>query len=238
MLEVKNLIYRYQNGVEALKDLSFTLEKDETIGLIGANGAGKTTLLQQFVGLLAPTSGCIMVDGILVERKNYESIRRKIGFLFHNSDEQLFMNTVQEDIAFGPRNEGISELEVQKRVQEALQATDIEDLRERRPYHLSTGQKRRVAIASILSMKPEYLIMDEPSNSLDPKSRRRLIDLLNQLPMAKVIASHDMDLILDTCQRVIVMKAGSIVKQGSTKELLSNGKLMEECDLEVPYRLR
>ncbi len=238
MLKTTNLCFTYPDGKQAINNINIELNNNETVGLIGANGAGKTTFLHTLVGLYLPSEGAVEVDGIQLSKKNLEKIRSKVAYLFQNSDDQLFMNTIYEDVAFGPRSQGLSETEVETITKEALTKVNMLTLMNARPYRLSSGQKKSAAIASLLSMRPKLLIMDEPTNSLDPKQRRNLITLLNGFDEAKLIATHDLDFVLDTCERVLIMKDGKLVADGKAVELLSNTDLMEECSLEVPYRLQ
>lgn len=220
-----------------LHDVTFSVSEGESIGLVGANGVGKSTLLKLIVGLADDFSGEIQVGEILVEKKMLALVREKIGYIFQDSDSQLFMSTVYDDVAFGPRNYGISEQEVHRRVDEALQKVGVFDLKYRHSYELSGGQKKLVSIATILSMLPEIILMDEPSTALDPKNRRNLIHLLNSFGHVKIIASHDLDFIWDTCGRTILMSGGRIIKDGLTQEILTDQALLEQHGLELPLSL-
>lgn len=220
-----------------LRDISFYAGEHESIGLVGANGVGKSTLLKLLVGLEEEFSGKIRVEGIPVEKKTLNRIREKIGYVFQDSESQLFMSTVYEDVAFAPRNYGLAENEVQRRVEEALEKTGIPDIMYRHTYELSGGQKKLVSIATILSMLPDIILMDEPTVALDPKNRRNLIQLLNSFEHLKMIASHDLDMILDTCDRTILLSGGKIIKDGPTKEILTDRELLEENGLELPLSL-
>lgn len=237
-IDVGNLSFGYETGKEILKDITFHASEEESIGLIGANGVGKSTLLKLLVGLNLEYTGSIRVEDILVEKNTLAEIRSRIGYVFQDSDSQLFMNTAFEDIAFAPRNYGLSEAEVKKRVEQALYLTGIEYLKDRQIYKMSGGEKKLVSIATILSMIPDIILMDEPSIALDPKNRRNLIHILNSFDHLKIIASHDLDMILDTCKRTILMADGKIVADGKTEEILTNKELLEEHSLELPLCLQ
>ncbi len=231
ILEVSDLSFEYEKGTPVLSNVSFTVEKGENIGLIGANGIGKSTLLKLLVGLELRFEGDIRVSGHDMEAKNLPHIREHIGYVFQDSDSQLFMSTVEDDVAFGPRNYGLSEEEVEARVSEALQRVHIEQLRKKQVYKLSGGEKKMAAIATILAMEPDLILMDEPSVALDPRNRRNLISILNELPSTMMIASHDLDFIAATCKRTILMYEGRIHADGPTAEILENAALLESCGL-------
>lgn len=233
-IEVKNLSFSYESNRQILHDITFRAAGTESIGLVGANGVGKSTLLKLLVGLNLSFSGSIQVNGLPVEKKMLPQIRERIGYVFQDSDSQLFLSTAYEDIAFAPRNYGFSADEVQARVQHALELIGIEYLRDKQIYKMSGGEKKLVSIATILSMTPDIILMDEPSIALDPRNRRQLIRILNTLPGLKLIASHDLDMILDTCSRTILMANGTIVRDGSTKEILTDRALLEANGLELP----
>lgn len=227
MIQIENLTYQYlEKGKKVLEQVSFAVEEGETVGLIGANGAGKSTLLKLLVGLCDSYEGKVMVNDFPVEKKNYKEIRKQVGYLFQNSDNQLFLSRVRDDVAFGPENYGFSEEEVKKRVDWALALVDLTDLADEPIHHLSGGQKKRAAIAAILSLKPELLLLDEPSVALDPKSRRILIQVLKNLPGTKFVASHDLNMIKELCDRVILLDQGHIVKIGEPEEILCDEDLL------------
>lgn len=238
LVEFKNVSFRYPDGTEALKGIHFRITHGESLGVIGANGAGKSTLLRHMNGTLMPTSGSVSIGELLLTNKTRREIRRKVGIVFENSDDQLFMPTVFDDVAFGPINLGMDEAHVRVRVHEALSMVHGLDLRDKPPHHLSAGQKRAVAIASVIAMEPDILAMDEPAASLDPRSRRLLITLLKSFRHSKIIASHDLDLILDVCERCLVLKDGNVVADRRSTEILTNRKLLEENDLELPLSLQ
>ena len=234
IVELKDVFYSYPDGTEALKGVSFRILHGESVGLVGTNGAGKTTLLLNLNGHLIPTSGEISIGEVPLSKGTRQEIRRKVGFVFQRPDDQLFMPTVHEDVAFGPINLGLSMEKVDERVKNALEMVGCLHLKDRPPHRLSEGQKRSVAIATVMAMKPDILVMDEPGSNLDPKSRRQLISLLRGFKHTKVIASHDLDMILDVCERCIIIKDGRIVADGSSEELLVNETLLEENNLELP----
>lgn len=234
----KDLSFSYQKGNEILEHISFSLKEGESVGLIGANGVGKSTLLKLLVGLVSGYEGSLTIDGLPVIKKNYKEIRKKVGYVFQDSESQLFLSTVYEDVAFGPRNYGFPEEEVEKRVMEALKKVGLTDLKDRHIYRMSGGQKKLASLATILSMEPEILLLDEPSVVLDPKNRRNLIRILNEIGSAKIIASHDLDFIMDTCKRTILLHDKKIIKDGDTMEILWDRKLLEENGLELPLSLQ
>lgn len=237
-LEVKNLHFAYPDGQEAIKDISFIIHHGESVGIIGANGSGKSTLLMLIMGVLFPDKGEVKVGDVPVTKKTLAMIRQRLGMVFQDPDDQLFMTAVFDDVAFGPRNYNLDENEVNARVDEALELVGIPHLKDRAPFRLSGGEKRAAAIACVLSMKPDMLIMDEPSSGLDPKSRRRLINILKDFSHTKIITSHDLDMVLETCDRVIVLKGGEVAANGIASDVLTNGELLEECGLELPLSLQ
>lgn len=227
IIQIENLTYQYlKNGKKVLNEITFDICEGEVVGLIGANGAGKSTLLKLLVGLCDSYEGKVLVNDLLVEKKNYVEIRKRVGYLLQNSDNQLFLSRVRDDVAFGPENYGYSEKEVNARVEWALSLVDMMELIDEPIHHLSGGQKKRVAIAAILSLKPELLLLDEPSVALDPKSRRILIQVLKNLPGTKFVASHDLDMIGQLCDRVILLDRGNIVKIGSMIDILQDEELL------------
>jgi cobalt/nickel transport system ATP-binding protein len=234
IIEFKDVFFRYPDGTEALRGIHFRITHGESVGIVGANGSGKSTLLQHMNGCLLPTSGTVTIGDLLLTRKTRQEIRRKVGVVFQNPDDQLFMPTVFDDVAFGPLNLGLDEAHVRERVNKALAMVNGLALRDKPPHHLSAGQKSTVAIASVIAMEPDILAMDEPAATLDPKSRRLLITLLKGFAHSKLIASHDLDLILDVCERCIVIGNGRVVADGPSAEILSNRMLLEENSLELP----
>ena len=237
MIEFSNVTFCYEPGVPAVQNLSFTVRSGESVGLIGANGAGKSTLMQLLLGLLAG-EGSIRVDGLPVEKKNLAAVRRKIGFVLQDSDNQLFMPTVLDDMVFGPCNYGLSRVEAERRADEVLARLNLSHLKNRYNHKLSGGEKRMAAIATILVMEPSIIVMDEPTTALDPVNRRAVIHAINDLPQTKLIASHDLDMILDTCTRVIVLSHGEIAADGPAQTILRDQALLEANRLELPLRLQ
>ena len=216
---MKGLRFRYPDGVEALRGIDFELMPGETVALLGANGSGKTTFLLHLLGLLHG-EGEIEVCGKRLEKSTYAYARQKIGVLFQDSDDQLFMPTVEEDVAFGPMNQKFSSEEVDRRVGSALERVSVEDLRARAPHHLSAGQKRRVALAGVLAMDPEIILLDEPATFLDPPSRRELVEVLRNLHHAQVIVTHDIALARELAGRAVFFQEGKIVAEGGVDEIV------------------
>lgn len=236
MLQFQQVSVSYEHKNRILDEVSFHIKSGEQVGLIGANGAGKSTLLKTALGLL-PAEGKILIKNIPLEKENLTAIRQILGYVLQDSDNQMFMPTVYEDMIFGLINYGMSRKEADQVVEETLEQLGLEHLKMRHNHKLSGGEKKMAAIATILAMKPEMMLMDEPSASLDPKNRRRLIQLLRKLPETKIIASHDLDMILETCDRVILLDHGKIVADGPTQELLRDQELLEAHDLELPFCL-
>ena len=237
-LRFDDVHYRYPNGYEALCGVSFRITHGEKVALVGANGAGKSTLLLHTNGLLMPSQGGVVLGGIKLTRRTLPLVRQSVGLVFQDSDNQLFMPTVEEDVAFGPSNMRLEPEEIRRRVTEALDAVGALHLRGASPFRLSGGQKKRVAIATVLSMEPSVLVMDEPTSNLDPRARRQIIDLIRRFGHTTLIATHDMEMVLDLCDRTIVMKQGRIVADGSTRHVFGDLALLEECGLEQPCELR
>ena len=237
IVEFREVSFRYPDGTHALRDISFRITHGESVGIVGANGAGKSTLLMHMNGYLAPTSGVIIVGDLQLNQRTRQDVRKKVGVVFQNPDDQLFMPTVFEDVAFGPLNLGLDPELVTERVEEALEAVGCSALRDKPPHHLSGGQKSAVAIASVMAMHPDILVMDEPASSLDPRSRRSLINMLKAFSHSRIIASHDLDLVLEACQRCIVVKDGSVAADGPSEVILSDRALLEENNLELPRSL-
>ncbi len=238
LLKIEHLSFSYEKGQQVLTDISFEARDGESIGIIGANGIGKSTFMKLLVGLYLNYEGVIEVAGHQVNKKNLNHVREHIGYVFQDSDAQLFLSTVEDDVAFGPRNYGLSEEEVEKRVTSAIEKVHIEELRKKQTYKLSGGEKKLSAIATILSMKPDIIIMDEPSIALDPRNRKNLIRILNEITSLKLITSHDLDFIMDTCERTVLLDEGRIIADGATKDILSDKELLEGHGLELPLRLQ
>ena len=226
-ISVTGLGFAYPDGTRALDGVSFEVGHGEAIAVVGANGAGKSTLLMHLNGLLTPTEGAVDIGGTPVTKGTLADIRRTVGMVFQDPDDQLFMPTVAEDVGFGPLNLGLPPEDVARRVDEALARVGAARLRDRPPYHLSGGEKRAVAIATVLAMEPAILVMDEPSAGLDPRARRRVIGLLRSFEHTRILATHDLDLAVDLCERTIVMAAGQIVADGPTREIFSDDALLE-----------
>jgi cobalt/nickel transport system ATP-binding protein len=238
IIDFKNVFFRYPDGTEALKGVSFRITHGESVGVVGANGAGKSTLLLQMNGYMLPSSGLISIGDLELTKKTRQEIRKKVGVVFQNPDDQLFMPKVYDDVAFGPLNLGMSAEKVSDRVNAALQTVGCLNLSEKPPHHLSAGQKKAVSIATVLAMEPDILAMDEPSSNLDPKSRRYLMGLLRGFKHTKIIASHDLDFILEVCERCLVIKDGRIVADGPVLSILMDQSLLEENNLELPLSLQ
>ena len=234
ILEVEKVTYKYPDGYEAIKDIYFKVKEGEKIGLIGANGAGKSTILQLISGLYFCNKGRIVVDNVEVNKKSLKEVRKNLGFVFQDSDNQLFMNTVYDDIAFGLRSNKVSEEDVSISVIEILNQLSMEKLKDKEIYKLSGGQKKIVSIAGVLVMKPKIILMDEPTASLDPKSRRNIINIINNIQKTFVIATHDLDMILDCCEKVVILLDGEIIAIGKSEELLRNKEILEKANLELP----
>ncbi|MCX5672973.1 MAG: ABC transporter ATP-binding protein [Planctomycetota bacterium] len=236
VLELVDVRYRYPTGPEALRGLTLSVAPGERVGLVGPNGAGKSTLLLALAGFV-PAEGLIRVAGHTLTRGTARDVRRHLGLVFQDADDQLFMPRVIDDIAFGPVTMGLALEEVQVRVHEALHAVDLEGYETRAPYHLSVGEKRRAALATVLAMRPQILALDEPSANLDPRGRRRLIQLLAGLSSTLLVVGHDLDLILEVCQRTVVIDAGRVAADGPSAEILGNRELLESHGLELPLGL-
>lgn len=238
IVEVAGLDYAYPDGTPALRGVSFRIEHGESVGVIGANGAGKSTLLLHLNGCLLAGKGTVRIGDFPVTRETLAQIRRSVGTVFQDPNDQLFMPTVQEDVAFGPLNLQLPPEEVERRVRRSLESVNALHLRSRPPYRLSGGEKRSAAIATALSMTPDILVMDEPSSGLDPQARRKLIDLLAGFRHTKIIASHDLDMIYHLCPRTIVLHQGVVLADGATAAVLNNRELLAQSGLELPLRLQ
>ncbi|MDR3207511.1 MAG: energy-coupling factor ABC transporter ATP-binding protein [Oscillospiraceae bacterium] len=230
-IEAKGLCYAYSDGTEAIREVGFLIGHGESVGLLGANGAGKSTLLLLLLGVLFPQEGGIYVADVKLTPKTAADIRPHLGMVFQNADEQLFMNTVYDDVAFGPRNMKLSPDEVERRVTEALDLLGIARLRDRPPYRLSGGEKRAAAIAGVLAMQPDVLVMDEPTSGLDPRARRKTMEQLKQFAHTKLIASHDIAMVRAVCSRALILCEGRLAADGPTAELLDDEELMGRCGL-------
>lgn len=237
MIEVNGLTVTYPDGTRALEGVTFSVEEGERVALIGANGAGKSTLLMTLVGVCEKASGSVRIAGIELTKKNLPALRAHAGVVLQNPDDQLFCATVYDDVAFGPRNLGMAEVDVERRVTAVLADLGIEKLRDRMPHRLSGGEKRVAAIASVLSMRPSVMLFDEPTSFLDPKARRQAANLLLRLPHTMLIATHDLDMALEVCDRVIVLQKGKIIADGTAGNILTDGQLLDAAGLELPLSL-
>lgn len=233
ILEVDDLHFSYPDGQQALMGTSLSLQPGEKAALVGPNGSGKSTLMLNILGILNG-SGEITVAGIPRTEDNLPLIRSRVGLVFQNPDDQLFSPTVYEDVAFGPLHMGYNEEETHQRVQNALEMVGMHEYGQRLSYHLSVGEKKRVAIATVLSMEPDLIILDEPSAGLDPKARRTLIDLLRSLPQSLLVATHDLLMVQELLPRTIILDRGQVIADGDTKSLLKNTDLLSEHGLELP----
>ena len=228
--------FAYEKNKPVIKDLSFCIGDGEAVGLIGANGAGKSTVMKLLLGLL-PAEGKIQVDGLEVTKANLAAVRRKLGFVLQNSDNQMFMPTVYEDMMFAPLNYMMTREEAEAKVDAVLERLGLTELKYRHNHKLSGGEKRMAAIATILAMEPETILMDEPTSALDPYNRRIVINTIKELQQTKIITSHDLDMIFDTCDRVILLSDGRIAANGPADEILRDRSLMESNHLELPLSL-
>lgn len=232
MLKLENLTIKYPDGTEAVSDLSLHVKKGQHLALVGENGAGKTSLMLSVVGVL-PGQGGITVDGIRLTKDTVSQIRQKAGLVFQNPDDQLFMPSIYDDIAFGPRNLGVDEETIRHRVEDRLALLGIEHLRDKTALKLSGGEKRMAALATVLAMKPELMLFDEPTAFLDTRARRKLIEVLKSLPHTMVIATHDLLFAKEICEDTVVMKDGKIFATGKSESLLYDGERMKEAGVEA-----
>jgi cobalt/nickel transport system ATP-binding protein len=237
MLRVRNLDVAY-GPVTVLRRISLHVRQGEVVAIVGANGAGKSTLLLHLNGLLLPGAGSVAIEGGPVTRATLVAVRQRVGYVFQDADDQLFMPTVSADVAFGPRNLGLPDDEVERRVDEALQRVGVAALRDKPPYRLSGGEKKRVAIAGVLAMAPDVLVMDEPTGGLDPFARRQLIALLAEFGHTRIFTSHDLDMVLELCPRTIVLAHGRVMADGRTRDVFNDDALLRECRLERPLAMQ
>ena len=238
-LSTKNLSYTYPDGTHALKNVNMEIEKGQKVAIMGPNGAGKSTLFSHFNGLTEPTSGHLELDGEIMkyDKKTLLEVRQKVGIVFQDPNDQLFAPTVKEDVAFGPMNLGLSYEEVENRVSEALELVGMEKFRDKTPHHLSGGQQKRVAIAGIIAMKPEIMILDEPTAGLDPEGVDKVLDILNNLNkdgMSIVISSHDIEMVNGFAEKIFVLNEGEILASGDKHEIFSNKELLKTAHLKAP----
>jgi len=235
VLDVRGLAHAYPDGHQALFGVDLHVHRGERVALLGPNGAGKTTLVLHLNGILTPGAGSVAVSGLDVEKKNLAEVRRRVGVVFQDPDDQLFMATVRQDVAFGPANLGLRGEALERRVVEALDKVGMIDFIDRPPHHLSFGQRRRVAVATVLAMEPEILVLDEPSSNLDPASRRELADILRALDVTVLMVTHDLPYALELCPRSVVLHDGVVVADGATYDLLTDDDLMRANRLELPF---
>ncbi len=235
VLDVRGLAFAYPDGHQALYGVDLHVHRGERVALLGPNGAGKTTLVLHLNGILSAGSGTVEVSGLPVARENLSEIRRRVGIVFQDPDDQLFLGTVRQDVAFGPANLGLRGDELHRRVTEALELVGMAEYVDRPPHHLSFGQRRRVAVATVLAMRPEILVLDEPSSNLDPASRRELADIVRSLDVTVLMVTHDLPYALELCPRAVVLSDGSVVADGSTYDLLTDQELMARHRLELPF---
>ena len=233
MIEFDNVSFEYEKGKPVISGMSFRIEDGEAVGLIGANGAGKSTIMKLLLGLVYG-EGRVLIDGTEVSKDSLHQIRQKLGFVLQNSDNQMFMPTVYEDMMFAPLNYMVSREEAEKRVDDVLERLGLEDMKYKYNHKISGGEKRMAAIATILAMEPEAILMDEPTSALDPYNRRLVINTIRELEQTKIITSHDLDMIYDTCDRVILISDGKIVADGLAEDILRNKDLLESNHMELP----
>jgi cobalt/nickel transport system ATP-binding protein len=238
VIDIQGLGYSYPDGTVALDDVDLHIHEGERVALLGPNGAGKTTLILHMNGIHLPQTGSVAVSGYPVTENNLVEIRRRVGIVFQDPDDQLFMPTVRQDVAFGPANLGLQGSELDERVAAALASVEVADLGDRPPNHLSFGQKRRVAIAGVMAMEPEILVLDEPTSNLDPASRNDLTGILDGLDITRLIVTHDLLYALEVCERSLIIDAGKIVADGPTRDVLGDSELLAEHRLALPAGLR
>jgi cobalt/nickel transport system ATP-binding protein len=234
-VHVQGLIYSYPDGSHALRGVDLDITAGERVAVLGPNGAGKTTLILHLNGILLPQAGEVAIGGLPVTKANFKEIRRRVGVVFQDPDDQLFMPTVRDDVAFGPANLGLAGDAVEARVHAALDAVGMDGAGGRPPHHLSFGQRRRVALATVLAMDPQILVLDEPTSNLDPAARRDLADILVTLPVTAIIVTHDLPYALELCPRSVILNDGVIVADGPTADLLGDAELMAANRLELPF---
>lgn len=235
VVAVQGLAYAYPDGNQALYGVNLTVQPGERVALLGPNGAGKTTLALHLNGILSPGAGSVSISGMPVSKKHLPEIRRRVGLVFQDPDDQLFLPTVGQDVAFGPANLGLRGAELRQRVDEALAAVGLPEVADRVPHHLSFGQRRRVAVATVLAMRPELLVLDEPTSNLDPAARRELAEVLTALDTTMLMVTHDLPYALQLCPRSVILSDGVVVADGPTAELLADSALLARHRLELPY---
>ncbi len=234
-ISITELAFEYPDGTKAVDDLNLKISEGESVAILGPNGAGKTTLVMHLNGIINIQTGEILIGNKEVTENNLKNIRKEVGIVFQDPEQQLFMPTVYEDVEFGPRNFGFTEQEVEKNVKKALKQVGMYEYKEKAPHHLSFGQKRKVAIATVLASNPNIIVLDEPSSNLDPSSRRELINIVKSLNSTVLLVTHDIPLALELCPRTVVMKSGKLLCDMKTNEFLSNDALMKEARVELPF---
>jgi len=237
VLDLRSVAFAYPDGHQALFGVDLHVHRGERVAVLGPNGAGKTTLVLHLNGILVPGRGTVSVSGLPVVKDNLAEIRRRVGIVFQDPDDQLFMGSVRDDVAFGPRNLGLRGADLDRRVMAALEMVGMADFVDRPPHHLSFGQRRRVAVATVLVMEPEVIVLDEPSSNLDPASRRELADILTGLDVTLMMVTHDLPYALQLCPRAIVLSDGIVAAEGRTLDILTDDALMKTHRLELPYGL-
>ena len=235
VLDVRGLAYAYPDGHQALYGVDLHVHRGERVALLGPNGAGKTTLVLHLNGILTAGAGSVVVSGLPVAKRNLAEVRRRVGVVFQDPDDQLFMGTVHDDVAFGPANLGVTGVALERRVRAALDKVGMADFVDRPPHHLSFGQRRRVAVATVLAMEPEILVLDEPSSNLDPASRRELAEILTGLDVTVLMVTHDLPYAFELCPRSVVLSDGVVVADGATYDVLTDDALMAAHRLELPF---
>jgi cobalt/nickel transport system ATP-binding protein len=235
VLDVRGLAFAYPDGHQALFGVDLHVHEGERVALLGPNGAGKTTLVLHLNGILVAGAGSVAVGGLPVEKGNLKEIRRRVGIVFQDPDDQLFLGTVRQDVAFGPANLGVKGAALEATVMAALEKVGMADFADRPPHHLSFGQRRRVAVATVLAMEPEILVLDEPTSNLDPTSRRELADILRGLDVTVLMVTHDLPFALELCPRSVVLSDGVVVADGRTLDILTDAPLMARHRLELPW---
>lgn len=233
-LHIEDLRHEYPDGTRALDGIDLTVQSGENVALLGPNGAGKSTLLLHLNGVIMPASGVVEVTGVRLSAGTVRAIREQVGLVFQDPDDQLFMTTVFDDVAFGPLNMGLDAAEVEDRVHSALHAVGLAEMASKSGAHLSFGQKKRIALATVLAMSPSLLVLDEPTSNLDPRARRQMIELLRGLDTTLIVATHDMDLAWSMCDRAVVLDGGRVVADGPARDVMANETLMVEHGLELP----
>ena len=234
-LTISGLSFTYPDGTKAINGIDLVVQPGERVALLGPNGAGKTSLLLVLIGVLQAQAGSVEIGDLQLDASSLSEIRRRLGLVFQDPDDQLFMPTVAEDVAFGPANLGVRGPELEDRVMEALAAVGMQDFADRPPHHLSFGQRRRVAVATVLAMRPEILVLDEPSSNLDPASRRELAEILLRLELTTLMVTHDLPYAMELCPRAVILAEGSIVADGTTRDILCDDALLRAHRLELPF---